>query len=479
MIISDEVLNKAATMYREGLFRVEFADIVAGWCVDYHREYRRAPGRDIEKLYYQRAESLPEDEAELISKLLGKLSKEYERSDQLNVPYIVDVMVRLFKANHARTTAAEVQELLDQDNVEEAEKTLVSYNMVEPPSTAAINPYTNEEAIRRAFDRKEPLFRFPADRDNNAFGLMVNPHLVRGGFLSIMGREKVGKTWVLDLFAHQAAKCRCNVAFFQVGDLSEEDMVLRKHTTLARKCSAPELKGEEAFLPKDIHLTNDDEDEGNIGGGIQVDGDSFTIEEILEPAEAVKNGAAFASRLRGRDYKLYTFPNDTVNVTFIQTQLDIAEIVEGWIPDVVVIDYADILFPEPKSPAEYRHQQNKTWKALRSLAQKRHCLVITATQANAGSYETSVSLSMKSISEDKRKLSHVTGMLGLNQSDTEKEFGVMRINWVVLRSGRFHSGGFCYVLQCLELGQAMLKSRFLSVKEKRHKRKKDEDESED
>lgn len=479
MILSDEVLNKAAAMYREGLFRVSFADTVAGWCMDFQRQYRRCPGRDIERLYYQRAESLPEEEADLIAKLLSKLSQEYERADKLNISYIMDVMVRLFKANHVRCTVDQVSEMMDQDAVEDAEKALVSFNEVVAPTTGAINPYTDEAAIRRAFDQKEPVFRFPADKERNAFGLMINPYLVRGGFISLMGREKIGKTWMLDLFGHQSAKCRCNTAFFQVGDLSEEDMVLRKHTTLAKKCSSPELLGEEYFHPEDITEVEDDEEEGNLGNGLEVTGKTETIEELLTPEEAARNGAAFAKRLRGKDYKLYTFPNDTVNVQFIQTQLDIAEIVEGWIPDVIVIDYADVLCPEPKSPQEYRHQQNKTWKALRALAQSRHCLVITATQANASSYETVVALSMKSISEDKRKLSHVTGMLGLNQTDTEKELGVLRANWVVLRSGRFKSSGFCYILQCLEIGQAHVASKFLSGKTRKRKSHQDDEDEGD
>ena len=56
------------------------------------------------------------------------------------------------------------------------------------------------------------------------------------------------------------------------------------------------------------------------------------------------------------------------------------------------------------------NQINTTWKQLRALSQDRHCLVVTATQANAGSYTREAPMDRRSFSEDKRKLAHATGI---------------------------------------------------------------------
>ena len=138
-----------------------------------------------------------------------------------------------------------------------------------------------------------------------------------------------------------------------------------------------------------------------------------------------------------RYFKLSTHANDTLSIKEIKALLDIWEKQDDFIPALVIIDYADLLIPEDFR-MEYRHQQNQIWKGLRNISQVRDCLVVTATQTDADSYNQ-YRLKMKNYSEDKRKYGHVTAMFGLNQDpkDREKEIGLMRINEIVLREGAF------------------------------------------
>ena len=134
--------------------------------------------------------------------------------------------------------------------------------------------------------------------------------------------------------------------------------------------------------------------------------------------------------------------------------LDSWEVFEGFIPDVIVIDYADNLAPE-NTREEYRHQQNRTWKMLRGLSPERHCLVVTATQANTASYDQTT-LTMKNFTEDKRKYAHVTGMFGLNQSTEEKRAGLMRLNSLVMREDEFYAEDEVNVAQAIWKGAPLL-----------------------
>src|SRR5205807_2705431 len=72
---------------------------------------------------------------------------------------------------------------------------------------------------------------------------------------------------------------------------------------------------------------------------------------------------------------------------------------EGWIADVVVCDYADILADPPGSHKDYRHAIGKNWEMLRALSVKYHALVVTATQATRDSYDKPSLLTRKSIPE--------------------------------------------------------------------------------
>jgi hypothetical protein len=78
--------------------------------------------------------------------------------------------------------------------------------------------------------------------------------------------------------------------------------------------------------------------------------------------------------------------------------------------------------------------------------------LVTATQADAASYERQV-MTKSNFSEDKRKLAHVTGMIGLNQTKEEQEKGIMRLNWIVRREAEFSEFACLNVAGCLALGR--------------------------
>ena len=131
---------------------------------------------------------------------------------------------------------------------------------------------------------------------------------------------------------------------------------------------------------------------------------------------------------------------------------------KGWSPDVVVIDYADLL-AAPTGYTESRDQINATWKTLRAISQRFHCLVVTATQAKASSY-TKGTIDRSDYAEDKRKLAHATGIVGINQDSDEKVMQVMRLNWVVLREWEYSESTCVHVAGCLGLAQPFMLSTF-------------------
>ena len=146
-------------------------------------------------------------------------------------------------------------------------------------------------------------------------------------------------------------------------------------------------------------------------------------------------------------------PTASVRVSDIDAILSRWEIERNFVPDVIIVDYADILAPE-NSRLQLRDQMNETWASLRRLSQERRCLVLVPTQASAKSYQKSLQ-TMTEFSEDKRKMAHVTGMLGLNQTEQEKPLGIMRLNWIVLRESPYSVRQCLFVAQCLALGRAM------------------------
>ena len=132
---------------------------------------------------------------------------------------------------------------------------------------------------------------------------------------------------------------------------------------------------------------------------------------------------------------------------------------DGFVPDLIVIDYADLLVGDSK---DFRQLQNEIWKDLRRLSQEKgQPLVVTATQADAKSYDTN-KLKLSNFSEDKRKYAHVTAFYGLNQDKEgrEKKLGILRLNELLLRDGDFSVNNEITLLQNLRRGNPFLGSYF-------------------
>lgn len=156
-------------------------------------------------------------------------------------------------------------------------------------------------------------------------------------------------------------------------------------------------------------------------------------------------------------FRVMCVPPRTLSVAQIEAQLDLYQ-QEGFVPDVIVVDYADILDDEPGSHKEdMRNRINISWMAMRRLSQERNCAFITATQAKLEARKKA-RVDQWDTSEDKRKLAHVTAMLALNQTPAEKRDGIMRVSVLAAREMDFDTEYNVEVLQCLELGRPVLYS---------------------
>lgn len=258
--------------------------------------------------------------------------------------------------------------------------------------------------------------------------------------------------WLIDN-AWQAMKQRRRVAMFQCGDLTETQIMSR---LLVRAAGRPRFKTKP---DKPVHyplsISRDpDEDEAVVKfeeRNYDVDLDYKAAWKALTKVRKTK------VKSEESYLKLSVHPNSTLTVQAMKEIFRSWER-EGWKPDVVVVDYPDIMASDVKS-LEMRDQVNERWKALRSLNQSLDVLLLAATQANAASFKAST-LHMSHFSEDNRKLAHVTGMIGINRNKEEKGKDVYRLNWVNLREDDYVEGQCVHVAGCLAIGNPAIRSCF-------------------
>lgn len=461
LITSKRYLAKASKLIDLELIEAPHFKQVATWCLDYFKEYRKAPGEAIEDLYHKWSEGNQNKElGEAVSEFLDGLSKEYAQGRSTkNIPFLVDELAELMGTRRLQQLKGDLEYSLMKGNRVEAQKAVTQFRIdLEAEHTGKEWSPNKKGAFKAAFSAAhKPIIELEGDR-----GTFFNAALIREGLLAIQGTEKRGKTHHLLEFAVQALRQRKKVAFFQAGDLSREELAQRLAIRWAR---LPLLRSQLAsiMIPKKIRF-----DENNPNGYEVISGD-HDHENVVDREAAEKGWRAFARAhgLHGDvDYlKTSSHMTGTLNVSDIDSILDAWRMQEDFIPDLIIIDYADILAPE-ESKRRYEHDRNvinDTWKTMRRLAQKRRALVITATQASAKAYNQRTQ-TMASFGEDKRKMAHVTGMFALNQTAEEKEMNGMRLNWIVLRGAPFNTLKPLYIGTCYALSRAMTVSRLAETK---------------
>ena len=513
MILSEDFLKHITSIFNPNYVQGPITRRIMQWVLDYYFKYGKAPGKAISDIYQSkvRNQTLSDDEITSIERYIVKLDEDLENDPQIieeiqksSLDVYLDISKNYFAQNSLYNLSQDIQEALLNETPHQAEEILAKYKRVEIPRSSGVFLFEDSQVVQDAFERQsQPLFKLPG-----ALGQLMNEDLCQESFVAFMGREKIGKTWILMEMAYRAARSRLNVAFFQAGDMSEHQQIKR---FCARVSSRP-LKKKYAginYIPT-LDCWRNQLDMCNLEERVSQYGVADTknelidilynmengkrrdqIEDIMEDGyvpcvsckkergakrknfqgsvwykkkelsvlnwvDAQKQGQQFIERMGGRRIKISTHANGTLSVRAMEGILDVWEHFDQFVPQVIIVDYPDIMIHEEN---DFRQMQNKIWQGLRALAQTRRCLVIVVTQADAASYKQR-SLSLSNFSEDKRKYSHVTSFFSLNQETGEKRAGVMRVGALLMREDDFEITREAKILQHLSSGRPLITSYF-------------------
>ena len=450
MIVDPIVLGRISSKWQYRMFKSKWANIIAKWCLNYYKKYDKAPMKHIESLFETwSAKTKDKSTVNLVDKFLNSLSEEYEElGKESNSDYIIDIAGYYFNDVKIERLIESVESDLSEGRTNEAHGRIVEYNKVDMGVGEGIDILQNEEAIREAFaDKKESIIEFPG-----ALGQFFKGALEREAFVAFMGKKGVGKSWWLMTIAYEGMLQRKKVAMFEIGDMGQNQTMRRLMIRIARHPRKPCS----IEYPKSLIRKRNKRGVRKLVRGWK----DKEFEKKLSWRRAMKAcKKLMQKKIHSEDsyFKLSCHFNSTLSVNGIQSILQDWER-EGWIPDIIVIDYADILNMEYPG-LEGRDTIDKTWKQLRALSQRYHCLLVTATQSDTDSYNRDI-MKMGNFTDDRRKIDSVTGMIGINQTMDEKKKGLMRLNWVSLRDDEFFAIDCVYVYGCLALGNPAIKSCF-------------------
>lgn len=483
-----EVVPKLKTLGME-VFQISYARKVAQWAIDYYEEIGDAPEKHIQDIYTTEKKKLSEEETELIADFLDALSSEYETESNFNVAFLRRESLRYLKTRTYEIFFERGLAFIEQGKLTHAERLYLEFTKVPEETSEVFDPFSDMEIKNHDLDGEvNRLIQLPG-----ALGELVGP-LERSWLASIAGPEKRGKSYFLEEFIFQALFDKLKVLWFSL-EMNKYVMKNRIYSRITAALKNPgkliipvlDCKNNQQGICHKKKRVNDITLINEFGAIPDFDPKSsykpctvcrnmskrkgvpsnrsfvpdYWFEEIEIPqssTEVIQRRASQFKQMFGSNLRCRAFPAFSANFDDISHEIELLRATEGFIPDIVAIDYFDILAEESGVRSD-RGSVDKTWKRGKNLAAEMDCLVITPDQTNKASRGRETIQSMDT-TEDKRKDAHVDVKIAINQTMQENDDGVARIGVLFHRHRKVMSKQ-AMVFQCLELANPFMDSVLL------------------
>lgn len=442
MIVSTQFLKEIFPAVQIKFFKSSFSKLVSQWIIDHFNQYQEAPGKHIQDIYETRHSTIRnEDDLEMVSSFLSSLSKEWENYQDLgNIAKLTTNTILYFNIREIALLREQLEIAEKKNDPIYGQNAIATYKKVEIQKVKPLFILRDAQAIRDAFNKEvDFLFQFPGVLGE------VCGFFRKKGFYSFIAREKGGKTYWLLYTAHIAMEFGLHVIYVSL-EMDQDQMARRSWQYLRRR----PRETQEIELP---YFEEDETQDGMFNIGIkkkEVEGVSTMNIE--------KEQGKMRMFYKSGSISFLTLPVGSANLRDVEVGIDDICYFYNFNPHLIVIDYGDNLLPSARfMRSELRHQLNDIWGGMRGLAQSRECCVFSATQCSKLGYEKDISKSM--VPEDKRKLGHVEAMIAVNQNPFDEEHSGVRVEKLITREGK-RSTKQVYVLQCLDIGDPCLDSKY-------------------
>lgn len=495
LIVSTEFFNKIYPILKLDYFTNSYLKTIASWSLSFYESYQKAPFNHIQDIFKDEfnAGHIKETEAELIDTLLKSLAETYSEGE-LNVDYWFEMASDYFRSRELEILVNNISVLKEKGNIEEAEEQINNFYRVSYPleEETLLNPAdieTQERIYKKKTEEETHFFQLPGD-----LGKYLG-NWKRGDVVGFFGPAKKGKTRTLLSMYKYGILSKKRTLFYSIEMTDTEVLPLTNQVFFPMIDDEPGVykypvfdceynqKGICSERESDTTVSFEKPDENNNQEkGVKL------LKPIYDPGHKVCTKCRNHPNLEIRKkFKLAHFWEETFrdsnDIFTVRIQLnkfqkmwhkygrlsvhkkytltydkmmrdiDVLWQKQNWFPDILIIDYIDILGINSKFD-DYRLDDEK-WKLLAKIAGETNTLVITATQGNKAAHTTE-QLDSTHQGGFYGKNRHVNLMIGLNQNSVEKDLGIMRYGITEARMIPFIPGKNCVVLSDFSTGQAYL-----------------------
>lgn len=438
--MSSKLLKECAGMADPKMFSPGPCQLVATWCWTYFSKVGDAPQQAIEDIFLAEAMNLSETDAEAVKTFLKSISDTYVPPNEALMLKEATDFFKLRAVQKLKDGLDRALLLRDSAMAENMVAEFVAPEAVLRTSTSLFGCGPRE--IADAFNEEaEELFSFPGEAAQRVMG-----RFSRTDFVAFAAPPKRGKTWWLMKLATTAAKYGLNVLFVSL-EMPKPQAIRR----LWQQVTGTSRRGEDAVNARF---------EVGANGRYYVSSPEVPTTQVdTRPEVIAELQERFRTYWRGR-LEIRCWPTQTLTVPMLERELKDMAVYERFTPDVVVLDYADIMRSN-NTRLDERDRLNEIWAGLRGMAQDREILIATASQTGRATVNGARDADDADLAEDIRKLAHVTKLLVINQTLEERAQGIYRISNNTTRD----EAAATTQLVCtsmLAIGEPMMDCRLLS-----------------
>lgn len=407
---------------------------------DYIDKFKEPPAEHIADLLEDKLSSENKREARQYKDILVSLS---EMREGVNAEYVMSQLEAFVRRQSLRSIAVDLAKALQKDTEESLEEADRLIKSASNQSLKVFDPGLRMSDIDRTLSfLNETSHAFPTgipEFDRRGFGP------TRKEMLLYLADTKTGKTWAMVHLAKMALMGNLRTVHITL-EMSEEKVAQRYTQAFF---AIAKRKEEFEVYKFNKGKDNDRFDYEQVKVKPRMSFDDPNIEKKLR-----KELQKWQSRMLD-NIIIKQFPTGKLTVGELEAYLDNLEATERFTPDLLIVDYPDLMKLSVGAGGQYRHGLSETYKNLRGVAVARNAALACPTQGNRDAAKAKF-VSRTNVSEAYSKIADADIVMAYSQTAFEKEQGLARLSII---AGRNDEDNITVVLsQSYAIGQYSIDS---------------------
>lgn len=456
LLTNDEVLKQVIPVLDPTLFTTSYGRRLCRWIVDAYESMKCAIKDDLLRIFLERQKEIQDvEETTQLRKILALVSTDKDKLSIVDVEGTTEHVLKFLRGQKIIQTGEQILLATKNNKIEYAEQLIGAYRPLAINEGNGFNLATDTDKIIQALQPDTSrLFKI-----DGVLGQALG-WFNKGEVSACMGPTKSGKSFLMLHIAMQALAQGLKVLFIN-GELSETMMIGRIWQYAVGQPIRLE-EGQEKYRYSALFPTACDTVFTLVHNYIKP---PMQLADVLPKAkpeteeydEYLKNmtrpqviSMQTEMLTNTHNFRMHTTARNNMKLTDIEICIDNLQNFEDFTPDLVVVDYADLL--QVNGRMEALEREDYIWRALGGIAQERDIALLTATQGNRQAADGKKYSASAGVGGAYKKLSHIGKFFCIAYEEEEAQDNLRRVFHSLERDGAC-SGEEVVCTNCFEVSK--------------------------